>query len=55
MIASALAIVIYLGMVYFKIWEMIPAEHKWWVGAALVLLFVWTPAERTLIIRKVTG
>jgi len=34
----ALAILIYLAMLWYDVWEIIPEEHKFWVGLALVLL-----------------
>lgn len=53
MIGSIAAIIIYLGIVYLDLWEMIPPGHRWWIGVALVLMFLWGPAERTVVIKKV--
>ena len=53
MIGSIGAIVIYLGRLYFEVWDIVPQEHKWWIGLAIVLLFLWEPTKRTMIVKKV--
>lgn len=38
MIGMALAIIIYLFTLWYNVWDIIPQEHKFWLGLAILLL-----------------
>lgn len=52
MMGLALAVIIYLFMLWYKVWDIVPQEHKFWVVFALVVLALSEPATKVIIREK---
>lgn len=52
MIASIVSILIYIGMIYYGLWDLVPQEHRWWLSLALIILFLYEPVEKNLSSRQ---
>ena len=52
MMGMGLAIILYLITLYYDVWNIIPQEHKFWLGLAILLVATSDGAERVIYREK---